>query len=239
MSLHHAGKVAVVTGGTGALGSVIVRQMLHEHVSVAVPYHSGKSFPSQDSENAGDKDRTLFLQADLANEEQAGKFFDGVLKKFGTVDYLVNAAGGYLGGKKIADVSLDEWESIINLNLTTTFLMCRAALQVMRPKNSGRIVNIAAMTALAPAAAKGPYSVSKRGVITLTEVIAEETKGTGITANAIAPSIILTEANKEWMTKADAEKWVTPEEIATLVLYLCSDTARSISGNAIKMFGGV
>ncbi len=237
--MPHAGKVAIVTGGAGALGSVIVRYLLNEGASVAIPYNSEKSLSSVRFEGADSADRVLLLQTDLTNEQQGQTFFDEVLKKFGGVDYLVNAAGGYAGGKAIADVTLGEWESIISLNLTTTFLMCRAALKVMQPKKFGRIVNISAMTALSPAAKKGPYAISKHGVITLTQVIAEEVKGLGITANAIAPSIILTEANKQWMTKADDSKWVSPEEIASLVLYLCSDSARSMNGNTVKVYGGV
>jgi NAD(P)-dependent dehydrogenase (short-subunit alcohol dehydrogenase family) len=164
---------------------------------------------------------------------------DGVMEKFGSIDFLINTAGGYIGGKQIEDVTVEEWDGIMNLNLKATFLACRGALRVMREKHFGRIVNIAAMTALTPAARKGPYAVSKRGVITLTETIAEEVRGTGITANAIAPSTILTEANKQSMPKADVSKWVTPEEIARLILYLCSDEARSISGNVFKIYGGV
>lgn len=237
--MDHTGKVAIVTGGTGALGSVIAQNLLNEGASVAIPYNSEKSRSSVRFQAANHDNRVLLFQTDLTNEHQCGQFVDEVRKKFGTIDYLINAAGGYVGGKQIADVSLSEWESIIGLNLTTTFLMCRAALQVMQSKHFGRIVNIAAMTALSPAVKKGPYGISKRGVITLTEVIAEEVKGSGITSNAIAPSIILTEANKQWMTKADDGKWVTPEEIASLVLYLCSDNARSMSGNTIKVYGGV
>jgi NAD(P)-dependent dehydrogenase (short-subunit alcohol dehydrogenase family) len=103
----------------------------------------------------------------------------------------------------------------------------------------GRIVNIAAMPALVPSTKRAAYAVSKRGVAALTELIAEETKATGITCNAIAPSIILTEANVRAMPGADAAKWVKPEEIAKLILFLCSSDARPISGNVIRMFGGV
>jgi NAD(P)-dependent dehydrogenase (short-subunit alcohol dehydrogenase family) len=117
--------------------------------------------------------------------------------------------------------------------------MCRAVLPTMRSQELGRIVNIASMHALSPKPNAAAYAVSKRGVVTLTEAIAEETKGSGITANAIAPSLILTEANKKSMPGSDFSRWVTPEEIADTIFFLCSDGARSISGNVIKVFGGV
>jgi len=103
----------------------------------------------------------------------------------------------------------------------------------------GRIVNIAAMPALLPAPRRGAYTVSKAGIVTLTEVIHQEVKGSAITVNAIAPSILLTEANRASMPGADTSKWVPLSEVASLILYLCSDEARSVSGNTIRIFGGV
>ncbi len=128
---------------------------------------------------------------------------------------------------------------MLTANLKTAFLMCSAVLPFMRDAKHGRIISIAAMAALAPAASRGAYAIAKRGVITLTETIAEEVKGTGITANAIAPSIIVTPANRASMPAADVSRWVTPEEIAAIVLFLCSDDARSVSGNVLKVYGGV
>jgi NAD(P)-dependent dehydrogenase (short-subunit alcohol dehydrogenase family) len=95
------------------------------------------------------------------------------------------------------------------------------------------------MAALAPSASRGAYAIAKRGVVTLTETIAEEVKGSGITANAIAPGIIDTPANRASMPSSDFSRWVTPEEIASIVLFLCSDDARSVSGNVLKAYGGV
>jgi NAD(P)-dependent dehydrogenase (short-subunit alcohol dehydrogenase family) len=117
--------------------------------------------------------------------------------------------------------------------------MSGAVLPLMRAAKRGRIISMAAMAALSPTAGRGAYAIAKRGVVTLTETIAEEVKGSGITANAIAPGIILTPANRASMPSADTSRWVTPEEIAALVLYLCSEDARSVSGNVLKVYGGV
>lgn len=238
MSPDLKNRVAVVTGGTGALGVAVVQRLLSEGCRIAIPFASAGSPEKLPKELRTSRD--IFLQqADLSSEGDVGSFFDGVVSRFGTVDILVNTAGGYVGGKTIPDTTLLDWERAMAMNLTTTFLSCRAALRIMMPRGSGRIVNIASKTALEPVTKKGAYAVSKNGVVTLTETIAEEVRGTGITVNAIAPSTILTEANKEWMTKGDENKWVTPEEIATLVTYLCSSNGRSMSGNTIKIYGGV
>ena len=233
------GKTAIVTGGTGALGRVIAEQFFDLGARIAIPYHSEKSLATVPKKISAAKDKSQFTKANLTDESQVQSFADQVVKNFGTIDYLINAAGGYSGGDMIDDVSTDEFDGMLNLNLRTTFFVCRNVLKVMRKQRAGRIVNIAAMPAVTPSAKKGPYAISKRGVITLTETIAEEVKGFGITANAIAPSIILTKANRESMPTADFKKWVTPEEIAQLAIYICSDEAKSVNGNVIKIYGGV
>ena len=237
--MRHSGKTAIVTGGTGALGRVCVGRLFDIGLNIGIPHTSEKSLdriPDRVSKNTS---RLLTAVANLTLEDQVGSFVDQVVQKFGSVEYLVNTAGGYLGGHTIDEVSGGDWEGIMALNMKTTFLMSRSVLKIMKRRSFGRIVNMAAMAALSSGAKKGAYAISKRGVITLTETIADETKGTGITANAIAPSIILTEANRQSMPSANYSSWVTPEEIADLVIYLCSDEAKSISGNTIKIYGGV
>lgn len=233
------GKTAIVTGGTGALGSRVAEFLFAEGATIAIPYTSEKSLSFIPKSLSLEPGRLLTIRADLTNEMQVQYLVDEVVKKFHSLDIVVNTAGGYVGGKMIEETTVDEMQGILSLNFMSTFLVCRSALRVMRKQNSGRIVNIAAMPALTPTARKGPYAISKRAVITLTETIAEEVKGTGITVNAIAPSTIVTEANKQSMPKADFTKWVSPEEIARLVGYLCSDEARSASGNVIRIYGGV
>lgn len=232
------GKTAIVTGGTGALGSRVAEFLFAEGASIAIPYTSEKSLGAIPKSISAQPERLLTVRTDLTDEKQVQHFVDEVVKRFRSLDIVVNTAGGYIGGKMIEETTVDEMQGIMNVNFFTTFLVCRSALLVMRKQNSGRIVNIAAMPALTPAARKGPYAISKRAVITLTETIAEEVKGTGITINAIAPGTIVTEANKQSMPKADFAKWVSPEEIAQLIGYLCSDEARSVSGSVIKIYGG-
>jgi NAD(P)-dependent dehydrogenase (short-subunit alcohol dehydrogenase family) len=231
-------RVALVTGGTGGLGRVIVREFIDSGYAVALPLSKEdpeamrwlKSVPAAD----------LFTAvADLREEQDVGSFVAGTLARFGRIDCLVNTAGGYAGGKQIEEMPLEEWETMMSLNLKTCFLTSRSVLGVMRRANAGRIINIAAMPAILPSTKRGAYAVSKRGVAALTEVIAEESRGTGITCNAIAPSILFTESNVRSMPDADTSRWVQPGEIAKLILFLCSEHARSISGNILRVFGGV
>ena len=220
---------AVVTGGTGALGSVIVSHLRRQGLNVAVPVREPSSGTGQRDRETG----VFYAPADLTSETQVRDFYAGVGTSCGPVEILVNAAGGYVGGVPLEEVQIGDWEAALAMNLTSCFLMSREALRIMKRSGAGRIINIAAMTALAPEAGKAPYAVGKRGVITLTESMAAEVRGTDITVNAIAPGVIRTEANRAWMTKEMEAKSVPPEEIAGLVLFLCSDDARSINGNTI------
>jgi len=234
-----SGRTAIVTGGTGALGGVCAERLLDRGLNLGIPYTSEKSLLRIPPKVAAAGPKVFTQRTDLSKGGQAGSFVDAVVAQFGSVDYLVHAAGGYLGGNTLDEVTEEQWDDIMDMNLKASFLMCSSVLRVMRRQGFGHIVNIAAMPALESGANKGPYAVSKRGVVSLTQIISDETKGTGITANAIAPSIILTDANRHSMPSADFSRWVTPQEIAEMALYLCSDEAKSISGNVIKMYGGV
>jgi NAD(P)-dependent dehydrogenase (short-subunit alcohol dehydrogenase family) len=229
------GKNCLVTGAGGALGGVIARRLAKEGARLAMPERDKEKIPSLVSSFGLPDERLLVGEADLSDPEAVNRFVGTVVQRFGSVDVLVHAAGGYAGGKNVEDFSVDEWHRMLGMNLLSAVYLCRAVIPVMRKKNSGRIITIAAQSAMAAAARRAPYQVSKRGVITLTESIAQELRGTAITANAIAPSTILTAANRASMPDADTSRWVPPEDIADLVVYLVSDAARFVSGNVIAL----
>lgn len=232
-------RVAIITGGTGALGSAFTKAFLDEGALVAVPVHRHRELDTLERSPSESLHRLLPVPADLVSREAVRAFVQKVLEDLKCVDYLIHTVGAYAGGRRVEEVTEDEWDRLIDTNLKTAFLMSNAVLPGMRARGFGRIITIGAMPALHPTAKRGPYQISKRALITLTETIAEETKGTGITANAICPSTILTPENVKSMPDADTSKWVSPEEIVSLAAFLCTEDARSINGNAIKIFGGV
>jgi NAD(P)-dependent dehydrogenase (short-subunit alcohol dehydrogenase family) len=231
-----ATRVAIITGGTGALGTAVVERFLLAGAHVAVPVHGEAAEGTGRPVAAGEP---FLMKADISDEASVRAFAREVEDRLGAVDILVNAAGGYAGGAPLEDVTLAEWDAMIATNLRTAFLMARAVVGGMKARGFGRIVSIAASAALSAGPRRIPYAVSKAGVATLTRDLAAEVKGTGVTVNAIAPSILLTDANRRAMPKADPAAWVTPEEIASLIEFLCSRDARSISGNVLMMYGGV
>ncbi len=232
-------KVAIVTGGTGALGSTFTRMFLDEGALVAVPVHRRQTVGTQGKPTTESKHGLLTVPADLVSSEDVQALVRKVLEELRSVDFLIHTVGAYAGGRRIEEVTEEEWDRLMNLNLKTAFLICNAVIPSMRERGFGRIITIGAMPALRPTAKRGPYQISKRALIALTETIAEEVKGSGITANTIVPSTLLTPENVDSMPGADTAKWVTPEEIVALAAFLCTPEARSINGNAIRIFGGV
>jgi len=152
---------------------------------------------------------------------------------------LLNVDGGWSGGKPVGETSVEDWDRLVALNLRSAFLLSRAVLPGMLEAGWGRVVHISSKTAVEPRAKQASYAVSKMGLVTLTEVIAAEVKGSGVTANVILPSIIDTPANRESMPKADPAKWVKPEHIAATMRFLCSEEAASINGAHIPIYGAI
>ncbi len=231
-----AGKTVLMTGGTGALGLIVAQRFLESGARVATSYlfeDELKRLP------ADFKEKVVIARANVVDPEEVALLFHRVRQRFGQVDILINIVGGFLPRSTIRDVELKDWEHMMDMNLKSVFLCAREFLRGLGKAPYGRIISMAAMPALKPTAGRGPYAVSKAGVVTLTQVLGEELKGTGITANAIAPSIIKTTANISSMPDEDRTKWVGPEEIADMMILLCSPAGQSVNGVCIPMFGGV
>ena len=234
MSLNN--KVALVTGGAGALGSVIAQRLATEGARVFVASRQREvQRHRSDPPNA----QIASIKADVTDEADVVRLYDEILAASGHIDIVVNAVGGFLPEKPLEDVSAKEWDSMMNINLRSSFLSTREALRRMKGREYGRIINLSAMGGVNPTPGRAAYAISKAGVSILTEVVAREQKGRGITVNAIAPGIIATPANLQSMPGEDPGKWVKPEEIADLVCYLCSSAGSAISGTTIKVYGGV
>ncbi len=231
-----AGKRAVVSGSTGALGEVIVQRFLREGLKVVGSYRDPK-----DVEERSDPARPNFLRvrADVTVETEVRTLFETAVRTMGGIDIFVHTVGGFLPKKVLTDVSSEEWDRMLNMNLKSAFLCTREALRTMKGQPYGRIVLLSAMTGLFPSPGRAPYAISKAGVSLLTDIVGQEQKGSGITVNAIAPSIIDTAPNRASMPNEDHRQWVKPEHIADVICYLCSDAAKDITGTTLKAFGGV
>ena len=224
------GKVIVVTGALGALGKVVVETALARGARVAGIDHA----PSQLAATA---QRAEFGGVDLSDEPQARKAIDAAATHFGLIDALVNIAGGF-AFETIGDGDVKTWQRMYALNVLTALNASRAALPHLAASKAGRIVNVGALGALQAGSGMGPYAASKAGVHRLTEALANEWKGK-VTVNAVLPSIIDTQANRASMKDADFSKWVRPEELAEVILFLASDAASAVTGALIPVSGRV
>jgi NAD(P)-dependent dehydrogenase (short-subunit alcohol dehydrogenase family) len=224
------GKVVIVTGASGALGKVVAEVALVRGARVAGVDHS----PAQ-SEATGN--RIDIGGVDLTDATQAGKAIDVAASHFGRIDALINIAGG-IALEAIAEGDPKTWQRMYALNVLTTLNASRSAIPYLSTSGTGRIVNVGAVGALQAAGGMGAYAASKAGVHRLTEALAAEWKGK-ITVNAVLPSTIDTPANRASMPKADFAKWVTPEELANVILFLASDAASAVTGALIPVSGRV
>ena len=224
------GKVVIVTGALGALGKVVAEAALAQGAKVAGVDHAASQMPATANwiELGG---------VDLSDAAQAKNAIDAVASHFGKCDALINIAGGF-AFESVAEGDPKTWQHMYALNVLTALNASRSVLSHLTASPSGRIVNIGAMGALQAGAGMGPYAASKAGVHRLTEALAAEWKGK-ITVNAVLPSIIDTAANRASMPKADFTKWVTPQELANVILFLASDAASAVTGALIPVSGRV
>jgi NAD(P)-dependent dehydrogenase (short-subunit alcohol dehydrogenase family) len=224
------GKVVVVTGASGALGKVVAEVALARGARVAgVDYGT--------SQSAATANRIEFGGVDLSDAAQAKTAIDAVASHFGRLDALVNIAGGF-AFETVAEGDPKTWQHMYALNVLTALNASRSAIPHLTASGSARIVNVGAMGALQAGSGMGAYAASKAGVHRLTEALAAEWKGK-ITVNAVLPSIIDTPANRASMPKADFGKWVTPQELADVILFLVSDAASAVTGALLPVNGRV
>jgi NAD(P)-dependent dehydrogenase (short-subunit alcohol dehydrogenase family) len=224
------GKVIVITGALGALGAVVVETAVARGARVAGIDHA----PSQ---KEATPDRIELGGVDLSDATAAKQAIDAAAAHLGKIDALVNIAGGFTF-ETIGEGDIKSWQRMYALNVLTALNTSRAAIPHLQASAAGRIVNIGAMGALQAGAGMGPYAASKAGVHRLTEALAAEHKGK-ITVNAVLPSTIDTSANRASMPKADFSKWVRPQELAEVILFLVSDAASAVTGALIPVAGRV
>jgi NAD(P)-dependent dehydrogenase (short-subunit alcohol dehydrogenase family) len=231
------GKVALVAGGTGGLGRAVSLAFLAEGAVVAVTYRQPEEWSALQLSAGAAKSNLEGFSVDVTDESAVTTLIANIVAKHGRLDALVNAVGGYAGGVNLWDLDAKVFEQMFALNLRSGFALSRAAVRVMLPRRSGAIVNVASKAAVDHAAGAAAYASSKAAAVAMIDSLAADLKGTGVRANSVLPSIIDTAANRKAMPKADFAKWPKAEEIARVILFLCSDDARLISGGSIPVYG--
>jgi NAD(P)-dependent dehydrogenase (short-subunit alcohol dehydrogenase family) len=234
--MRFSGKVILVAGGTGGLGHAVSLAFVEEGATVIVSYRDQEEFAAL--KTAAGANRPVNGDAvDVTDEAAVGQFINQTVATYGRLDAVVNAVGGYAGGPKLWDVEMKVFDRMMALNLRSGLILSRAAIPAMLKARRGVFINVASKSAFEHAAGNAAYAASKAAAVAMIDSLAEELKGTGVRANSILPSIIDTEANRKAMPDAHFAKWPKAQDIAQVVLFLCSEAAKVIHGAAIPVYG--
>ncbi|NLV11009.1 SDR family oxidoreductase [Halomicrobium mukohataei] len=226
------GSVVLVTGVGGALGGAVARAFDDAGATVC-----GADIVAPESEDflLDETEAIDYYQGDFTDEDDVADIVAGVVEEHGRLDALCNIAGTWRGGDPIHETDADTFDFLFDVNLKTMFLASKHALPHLR-QSEGAVVSVSARSSLEGGAGDGIYRATKAGVRLLTETIAAENEGV-VRANAVMPSVIDTPMNREMMPDADFETWVDPDDIATMMLFLCSEGASVTSGAAVPVYG--
>jgi NAD(P)-dependent dehydrogenase (short-subunit alcohol dehydrogenase family) len=229
-------KSIIITGAAGNLGAAVAATFAEAGARVALVDISEErllqtqaALPQQSS--------SIIIPTNLIEPAAVASMVRDVLEQFHSVDILANIAGGFTMGPLLHETDDHDWDFMMNLNLRTIFNCCREVIPRMRQHGGGRIINIAARAAREGKAKMGPYCASKAAVITLTESLSAENRELDINVNCILPGTIDTPRNREEMPDSDFSKWVPPQALAEVILFLASDAARCVTGAAIPVYG--
>jgi NAD(P)-dependent dehydrogenase (short-subunit alcohol dehydrogenase family) len=231
------GRIVLVTGAAGNLGYAVAEAFLSAEANLVLVDHAPDRLPKVFPELVDVPNHLLATSVDVGNESTVQAMVDRVMSHFGRIDVLVNTVGGYRAGTPIHSTPLKVWDSMLNLNARTAFIISRAVAPAMRTQAYGKIVHVASRAALKGGARAAAYSASKSALVRLTESLSAELKRTGINVNCVMPGTIDTPSNRQEMPKADHSRWVAPKAVADAILFLASDAARAIHGTALPVYG--
>ena len=216
------GRVVLITGASGGLGTAVTQAFQDAGATVAAVSRTGSE-----------------ISADLTQSDEATRVVEAVRARFGRLDVLLHLAGAFEGGTPVAQTTDAVWNRMVDLNLNAAFYSVRAALAPMIEAGYGRIVAIGSKTAVEPVATLAAYGASKAALVALSRTVALEVKRSGVTANVVLPTVIDTPANRAADPKADFSRWVKPESIARLLLWLASEEAADVNGSVVPIYGRV
>lgn len=229
--------VVLVTGGAGNVGRAVTRAFLEDGARVAVPFYKTDQPSALDSLRQEFGDRLHSFALDLTTERGAEQAVQQVVEWGGGLTTVAHMVGGYSGGVRLVDTSMELWDRMMDLNLRSAWLVARFAIPRMLEGGGGSLVFVSSRAALEQRSSRGAYAVAKSGLLTLTEALAEEHGEDNIRVNAVLPGTIDTEANRASMPDADHSRWTQPEEIARVIHFLASPAAGAVNGATVRVCG--
>ena len=234
--MNFADRIVLVAGGTGGLGRAVSLAFLHAGAQVSVTSRKPEELGSLRAAAGAAAARLEAYNVNVTDNAAVEHMVQEIVTKNGRIDAMVNAVGGYAGAK-LWETEPAVLDSMLELNLRAGFALSRAVARIMLRQGRGAIVNVAAKAAMEPGAGLAAYAASKAAAVAMMSSLAEDLKGSGVRVNSVLPSIIDTEANRRTMPHADFARWPKPEDIARVILFLCSEEAKVIHGAAVPVYG--
>jgi NAD(P)-dependent dehydrogenase (short-subunit alcohol dehydrogenase family) len=229
------GRVAIVTGGAGALGGAVVGRLLDDGAHVSVPLEmAAHGDPLRHRIAPADRGRLTMEVTDATDLDAMTAFASAVAKHHGRIDVLVALVGGFAGGA-LLETDRAAWDQMLTVNLTATFVACRAVAPHMVSTGRGRIVTIGSRSVVPPGSGFIAYTTAKNGVIAFTQALARELGPHGVTVNAVLPSTMDTPANRAAMPDSDRKGWVPVEAVAGVIAFLAGDAAAHVTGALVPV----
>jgi len=230
-------RVAVITGATGGLGSVVTRELAARGANLALLDIDPAKMDAQVKSLSLPESRLFTRTVDLLAPAETGAAAEAILAKFGKIDILLHLVGGWTGGKTILEAPADDLTFMLNQHVWTSFNVTQAFVPHLVRNGWGRVVMITSPFAARPNAKGGPYAIGKSGQEVLMLTLSQELKGTGVTANLLQARTIDARREKISAPSPDNASWTTPEELAFAILYLLSDEAGTVNGATIPLYG--
>jgi NAD(P)-dependent dehydrogenase (short-subunit alcohol dehydrogenase family) len=245
MKHDFSNKVVMITGGTGALGKVLTKSFLNCNPKAIISTYRSEielqelktAINNLSDSSTKIKTPVEFIKTDVTKENEIKNVFLNIIQKYEQIHILVNVVGGYIGGKSVTELDESEWDRMFNINLKSAFLISKNVLPIMTVNHYGKIVHISSQTGIKAEGNDSAYAASKAGLIRFVESVSQEVKESNININCVLPTIIDTKANRLAMPRADYSKWINPEDLSNVIMFLCSDYSKIINGSAIPTYG--
>jgi NAD(P)-dependent dehydrogenase (short-subunit alcohol dehydrogenase family) len=235
--LGSVSKTVVITGGTGGLGSALVRRLIHKDYRLAVTYLMPDEAKAFESQFEVDEKKVMLTRVDCTNPEAVNSYIKEVNDRWGGIHGLCSLVGGWAGGRDVEETDDVRFERMLDLNLRSAFYAVRAALPHLKEAAWGRIVLVGSRGAVDYFEAQAAFNIAKAGVAALGQSVATELDGSGVTANVLMPSVIDTPATRRSLPYADYVNWPTPDEIAAVAEFILGEDSGVINGALIPVYG--
>lgn len=230
-------RVVVITGGTGGLGTALVRRLVDQDVRLAVTYIQPDEAAAFEDAFDFDEDRLLLRRVDATNPEAITSFMKEVVDRWGAIHQFASLVGGWAGGRDVEETDDVRFERMLDLNLRSAFYAVRAAVPHLRRSEWGRILLIGSRAVEDSPPGQAAFNIAKAGVVALGRTLAQELEGSGVTANVLMPSVIDTPATRSALPYADYVHWPTPDEIAAVAEFVLSESSSVMNGALVRVYG--